>query len=524
MYPIFQPKPILKITAIFCGIYALSYLAYLFPFLNPIFFWLLVVGTVILSFKKLEYGVLIVLSELFIGGRGYLFSFNFFGFVMSLRLALFMAVFLIWFFGYRGINKYSFTKSKFFIAYAILTFILIFGAARGIYFGHSIKNIFFDINNYLYFALIFPIFDIISKDFINKLLRNLIAGGLAVSFLTLFMGFGFGILHPEARPDKSGILSFEFEKKDTQAEEISHTILAKEELKNYSFRRDMSEQKQPEYRWSRDTGVGELAYISGGLFRFFSASQFYLIIGVALLCFSFKNLIIGVVKEKKSEILFKIITLAIIMSAILIGFSRSIWIGVAAIFIFFLLSLPKKYIMRYVLYILAILGIIIILSGSLAPKFYDMVYDRIYTIFNPSIQSTAVTRMNILKSAIETIKEHTLLGSGFGKIIMYESVIPGASGILKVFAFEWQYLELLLKIGLIGTTAYLWLIYLIFKERYSLKNIEPNDKLLVSALIVGLAGILVTNITTPYLNHPLGIGYLIITMAIIENLKSKICL
>lgn len=516
MLNVFQPKSVVKLIAVFCGIFLLSYLGYLFPILNVAIFWIIVIATAILSFKKLEYGVLIVLSELFLGGRGYLFSFNFFGFVVSLRLVLFCVVFLIWFFYYRSYDKYSFVKSKYFLPFAFLTFIIILAVARGIYFGHSIKNIFFDFNGYLYFAFIFPVFDVINKNnLIKKLLQNLIAATTVLAFLTIFMGFGFSFLHPEVRLDKSGILSFEFEKGGEMTQEISHSVLAKEELKTFALRRDMSEQKHAEYRWSRDTGIGELAYINGRFFRFFSASQLYQVILFALILFFFKDKFFQKALFKKDSFLPAVI-FGIIFLSIIISFSRSLWLGAAVICLFFLFSLPKKYLSKTIFLTLVLLIILNFVLKFFTPSIYDSFSDRISSIFRPQTQSTALTRINILNSAWREIKQHFLFGWGFGKIISYESVIPGASGILKVFAFEWQYVEILLKLGLIGVIFYLWFLFSIFAQRYKLKNLSSEKKFIVSAFTAGLLGFLIINITTPYLNHPLGIGFLIITAGILE--------
>jgi hypothetical protein len=76
MQNILNTKQILKLTVIFLGIYLLSFLGYVFPILNNIIFWLIFFVTLALSLKKIEYGTFILLTELFIGVKGYLFSFN----------------------------------------------------------------------------------------------------------------------------------------------------------------------------------------------------------------------------------------------------------------------------------------------------------------------------------------------------------------------------------------------------------------------------------------------------------------
>lgn len=513
-------KKILAFAAIFFGFYLFSYLGYLFPFLNAFIFCIIILATIILTFKKLEYGILIALSELFVGGRGYLFSFNFFDFIVSIRLAIFILVFLIWLFLYRPAEKFKFVKSRYFLPFAFLTCMIIIAAGRGIYFGYSIKNIFFDLNGYLYFALLFPIFDVFNKEFAKKIINYLVSGGLALSFLTIFLGLGFGFLHPEAKLANSGLLSYQFgQEEEKKAEDISHTIMAKEELKTFAWRRDFSNQKQPEYRWSRDTGVGELTYIAGSVFRFFSSSQLYFLAALAILIFGLRE-IINKFRARKKEFIIQSIFILGIFGALLISFSRSLWLGLAAIIVYFCFSLPWKKALKTILISLIFLETLVIVSGVFLPKAYEIVADRVTTIVRPQTQSTGSTRINILRSATQEIKKHIILGSGFGKIISYESNIPGATGILKVFTFEWQYLEIALKMGLIGLIFYIWFILKIFHEY---RENSGKNNVLAQALMAALIGFLIVNITTPYLNHPLGIGLLSIIIIYFSSLAKDLC-
>ncbi|MDD1463721.1 hypothetical protein MEO39_27495, partial [Dolichospermum sp. ST_sed2] len=74
------------------------------------------------------------------------------------------------------------------------------------------------------------------------------------------------------------------------------------------------------------------------------------------------------------------------------------------------------------------------------------------------------------------------------------------------------YLDTWIEIGLFGLITYLFLIINLF--RYGIKLYHQySEQQLESSLILGfLAGIIILasiNVTTPYLNHPLGIGYLL---------------
>jgi hypothetical protein len=507
---IFDFKSIAKLVLLFCGVYLFSFLGYIFPILNNLIFWIIIFVALALSLKKLEYGILILLSELFIGAKGYLFSFNLGGFVISLRLALFVLIFLVWLFQ-KNKNKFKFVETKFFLPFALLTIMFVLAVARGLYFGNPVKHIFFDANGYLYFALIFFLFSITErKYFIKKSLQCLVSAGIAVGLLTLYVSAGFTILHPDARPDKSGVISFEFgEEREEEQKEIAHSITAKEELKSAELFRNLENQKPAIYRWTRDAGIGDLAFVSGRLFRFFTSAQIYSLFALTFFVFYAASKTLW---SKKN--LWYFLAILIMFLGLVIGFSRSLWLGMLASLIYFLLTLPWKKAVKIALLSICFILIFVSLINIFTPSIASVLNDRAASLLNPQTQSTAVTRMNMLQSAVGKIKEHIFLGSGFGTSIQYESVIPGQTGSVRVFVFEWGYLDMILKLGLLGLAFYLWLIYVIFKlSRKKKENLE--NRILKNSLAATLVGLLVVNITTPYLNHPLGIGYIGLVAAIL---------
>ena len=126
-------------------------------------------------------------------------------------------------------------------------------------------------------------------------------------------------------------------------------------------------------------------------------------------------------------------------------------------------------------------------------------------------EAAGASRLQLLGPLWQSVSKAWLLGSGFGSTVTYKTSDPrvvrgtaGASGIRTTYAFEWGYLDTWLKIGLIGLVLYLWwwlgLAYLAFKK---IKR-QP----LAAAILVSVVAIAATNMTTPYLNHPLGIGAL----------------
>ncbi|NQV12795.1 MAG: O-antigen ligase family protein [Parcubacteria group bacterium] len=508
---IFDPKKLLLLTGACLAIYLLSFLGYILPFLNYLFFGAILIATFYFTRQKLEYGVYILIAELIIGVKGYLFSLNLGGFVLSLRIAIFCIVMLVWLLS-KNKDKFKFFGSRYFRLYLLLTIALLVGVITALINGNSIKNIFFDINGYFYLALIVVLFCALkSKKTLRQALQIVIAGSIAISLFTFYCIGEFTIFHQESRPDMAEAISTEqtIEEEEEAGTKISHSITAKEEISKMSLTRDFANQKPPLYRWVTDTSVGEISYLAGPFFRFFTPSQLYCLIGLAItLTFLLRE------KVTKKKTLFLSTIVALNLAALIIGFSRSLWIGLLAVFLFLLFNLPRKKSAQIILYAIGVASIIIILTGTLLPSVYDLVEQRVTSIIHPTEERSGANRFNLLEPVFAKIGEHPLVGSGFGTTIEYESVVLEKYGTLRVFAFEWSYLDTMIEIGLIGLLIYLLLILKVFRTGYS-KGIAPADKILLVGLLAALFGIVITNTTTPYLNHPLGIGFLLLTMTTI---------
>ena len=82
-------------------------------------------------------------------------------------------------------------------------------------------------------------------------------------------------------------------------------------------------------------------------------------------------------------------------------------------------------------------------------------------------------------------------------------------------------MDIWLKIGLLGLLSYLALLAKVFWE--GKKFLKSTDELaaIVLGLLLGLAAVVITSIFSPYLNHPLGIGYLMLVSAILFYFKNS---
>jgi O-antigen ligase len=126
-----------------------------------------------------------------------------------------------------------------------------------------------------------------------------------------------------------------------------------------------------------------------------------------------------------------------------------------------------------------------------------------------SSESAVSSRWNLLPEVLLKIKNNFFVGGGFGSTVTYKSSDPRvlestADGLFTTYAFEWGWLDVWLKLGLLGLIAYLFLLFrLFFKKNTS----NGND--IVNGLNLGILILVLVSVFSPYLNHPLGIGYLI---------------
>jgi hypothetical protein len=487
---------------------AVSFLGYLYPVVNKIGFLLIVLIALAVSVRRLEFGLWLMFAELFIGSKGYLFYFDLNGLNLSIRIALWLVVMSVWLAGlltyfYRNrsikadlsafIRKIRQGSEKYL---AILSLFILWGVVDGAWRGNDYANIFFDFNNWLYFLLLFPLFSAIDTE--KKLADLFSILAAAIAALTL----------------KTLALLFIF----------SH------ELSSWIY---------PLYRWVRTTGVGEITQVQGGFYRIFFQSHIFELLGF----FVVFSLLIGRLaklelkflrKDKFSEYSFAILTL--LLSVILLSFSRSFWIGLAA-GLFMLLPLAKiffpgvtglifkKTITAMAIFsAAAILGVLLIVILVKFPYPHplggfdtsDLFSDRLTKTNEAALSS----RWELLPKLMQEIGTAPLFGRGFGTLVTYQSFDPRltalpSKGIFTTYAFEWGWLDIWLKLGIFGLLTYLLLIATIIRDIF-FKLRGSSDFLLYCGLGIGLAVLAVVNFFTPYLNHPLGIGYLLLTLAAIR--------
>jgi len=94
-------------------------------------------------------------------------------------------------------------------------------------------------------------------------------------------------------------------------------------------------------------------------------------------------------------------------------------------------------------------------------------------------------------------------------------------GSVTTYSFEWGWLSIWMKFGILGLLTYLYLILKILIDSVKLAMDKwPNSEgILIISLMFSLIAIATIHIFSPYLDHPLGISFIIISIIILEKVK-----
>ncbi|MAF24765.1 hypothetical protein CL634_04235 [bacterium] len=458
------------------GVELLSLIAHLaWPGLNQIVFFLIFAATLILSWRDIRVGVLIVLGELMIGSLGQLFTAQILNTSISVRTALFTAVFLVWLVKYtqKTISSrkiiHLLSKSQIRFEAYLLTLPILYGTLLGLI-RVGFSQSYFDFNSWLFFLLAPAFWEaFVDKNMIQRSIQVLTAAAIWVGVKTwaLLITTSLGIV------------------------KIGDSI----------------------YNWVRDTRVGEITHIQESLYRIFFQSHIFSLIAILV----FLAILHGVKKSSSTKVERRNLLLVTFfaISSVVISQSRSLWLGalVGGIVLIFLLAgktqdwkeAGKTLRTGLILTVVSVL-LVSLVTASMQPP------ERIYNT-NDAGSKSRLAQLFPLKVGIS---QHWLLGNGFGHEITYQSSDPrilndNSDGKYTTSFFEWGYLDIWLKIGFLGLFIYLNFIREIVRlNLIHLRKATANNRGMTIGLLAGLAALLVTNIFSPYLNHPLGIGYLLL--------------
>ncbi len=475
-------KLIIKPWLVFALILAVelfSLFGYYFPQFNQAAFFIILSLVVVASLEDLSFGVFVLLAELFLGSKGYLFHFDLAGDQVSWRIALWAVVMTVW--ALKAVRRYLIDKrdlvtteqKEFLRPYLLLLIFVVIAAINGWLHGHEIKYWFFDLNGWIYFTLIFPLYEILvaeGKDNWRGLKSLFYA---AMYFLCLKTIVVFLIL-------KYG---------------------------QSDFALDL-------YRWVRTTGVGEVTVTDTNFYRTFFQSQIFIVVALILDFFFY----IRALTEKKialARLSLYHFNFIIFSTVIIISLSRSFWLGLGvaflAAFVLLLVRAKQKIFWQAIWFVfvssLAAIGLVSLLAWTAPQNF-------LVRASMDKNEPAAASRWALLAKINTEIKQDPIIGQGYGATISYVSRDPRINGLYTTYAFEWGWLDVWLKLGIFGLLAYLYIFGL---NIYT--GLKSKDYLL-NGVAIALLALGIINIFSPYVNHPLGIGLLLLgALAIVTKQK-----
>jgi len=453
----------------------LSFLGFLAPAVGHAALALLAILALAMAVTDLRWLFALLMVEMVIGTHGRLFSAEMFGFSLSLRMVLFGVLALGWIVhAARGCSRVMhFRHAHVSAPLLLLIAALTLAATRGLAEGASFGAVFHDANGYA-FLLLIPIG------------LDLFAGREGFAWLTRAL---------------TGAVAW---------------LAAKSLLALYLFTHDFGPILKDIFDWQRVLRLGEITVMPGGAVRVFSASDVFLLPAVfigAMLAWEY---------GKRKILLWT----ALAAAAFLVSLSRSFWLGAIVASAFMLPVFVRMEIVplrRIGGFFGTVLVTLALAGGSLALTALFPFPDRSVGAgawnayggrLTDASDAAVSSRWNQIPPLKEGIARAPILGSGFGATITYRSDDPrvielNPGGVVTTGAIEWQYLEIWLKTGLLGVLAIVWLWWRIglFFWR-TIGTARGTDRLLAAGLMLSFLAFIVANIFTPYINHPLGWGFL----------------
>ena len=501
------------------------------------------------TFLDIRIGVTAVLLELLWGGHGYLLRIPWGGVDISLRMGVFFVVLAatVWHLRVPGARRAVYDAAQTHPARwpALAFFVsLVVGLIGGLV-RHPFDRVFFDANAFG-FLLLTPAFSLaiqrrtsVENHSLIRTNRRMVIGSEIVR------GDRDATGPPIIRDSLFIILAGAF------------YLIARTYFLLFAFTHDLGGTWVPLYQWVRDTRLGEVTVFPGAFPRVFMPSMVLLFPAIAIamtrirVWSRIREYAYGTTRMKQQTFSHSAecenvesgalrtigrsptLSLGVFgggVAILLVSLSRSYWVGLATLIGFkvfmtirtrcvssdlsqFRAKLRKAFRGAFVLIGSTIIAVAIAVAIVNLPYRKPLTTAGIGSTFLARLSADAAVsnRWQQIEPLRNAIAQHPIFGNGFGAAVTYETKDPRTlaafpDGRYTTTAFEWGYLDDLLERGTVGFLAEIWLIGALIW--YGFRNGGY-----AAAVAAGLAAVAVVHATSPYLNHPLGIGLLMLAAA-----------
>lgn len=464
----FFGKPFRYTLLGFVGLFLLSLIGY-FTNTSLIILALLGLATMAVTFRKLEFGLAIAFLELLSNAHGQIVFAPIGSFTVSARMVIFVSVFFGFLF--HLLTKkvtLSFRDARFLFCFPLFIAFCI-GMIVGIS-KRSFAEVFLDGNAYLYALYLFPILSISWTSLKQRIvLQMLAAGAVFTSILSLLLLYAYTHL----------------------SQPFLDTL----------------------YVYLRDIRFAEITSAEYGMERIFAQTQFFSILFGLLLLLRF------FMEQTKKDRLLTHLSLSLIFSTLLVSLSRSFWFGfLAACLALFVFTFSFFKNIRN-LFIAGLSSVVLLFMVLFFPFPTPHVFlSDASNAFRARVSESDAgvsSRWNLLSPMLNEIKNAPVFGSGFGQTVTFTTDDPRiravhADGTRTTVSMEWGWLETWLKMGIFGPLGFLFLFVMMVRAA---SEIFQSEKRWVGVWIVStLTFLYFTHMFSPYLNHPIGLGTILLLM------------
>lgn len=463
--------------------------AFTFPLFNWALLPIAVISLVWLLLKDIRWGILLPLIELAWGSFGSELFWEVGSIQLSLRIVMFGIFITVWFIQTYITKKYDrfAIASPVGVSFVVLVGIVLWGVVIGFLRDNGLGNVFFDANAYIYILYVPLWIQALVRTPIKDVVTVIIATAAALSIKTLL---------------------------------LFHVFVNQYDAANIAF----------VYIWLRDTRIGEITRAGGSLWRIFIQSQIF----IATVFMWYVVYITTRLNLRYRSAL--MIAASVLIAALMVSMSRSYWLGVAVALVIAALVGVRYLIPRWRQFIRAVTSLIgsaviaIGITSVLVFLPYFGAEPVAQTLFNrlaSTSDAAGISRLHLLPPLIAAVSEHPIIGKGFGATVTYQSSDPriksalNPSGTVTTFAFEWGYLDQWLKLGAIMLIAFGAVIMYQFYRGWRVIKLGTPHAILIAGILAGLLCVMIVHAFSPYLNHPLGLGYFMFTMVMLEVIALK---
>ncbi len=448
-------------------------------------------ATACVSWRSLSTGLLVAFAEIFVGGHGHLIQATVGGFGVSIRIAIFVAVMLV--FAIRLLQRRVTPQFVLFrdASFLLLAAAVVIGTVVG-FVRNDAGNAFDDMNSYLTIAYLLPLVSVAWDQALKRNLLQVLTGSVAwIAVSTLALVFLFTHLPGKALHEVYAFV------RDSRLAEV--TLLSGPE-------------------WF----VSLLPASSPWYFRVFEPAHFFVLVLGALLVAARFVLWRGQRMPTGAKAL-----LVLCAATFVASLSRSFVIGLlggGAVLLITLAIESRGHLFRTVrqgmgIIALTVLGAVVFWAviAMPVPSHPDLRDAAFYQEKTDDTRELAVSsRWNLLRPMFTAIMEHPIIGNGFGREVTFVSDDPrvrdiNPSGEWTTYRFEWGYQDIWLKMGLLGLVAFI--AYAIALTDAFLFTVRTHDnRWLAIGMYVGVVALFATHLFSPYLNHPIGIGMILFVL------------